>query len=158
MKSRLIVCCDGTWQDLGQAYPTNVVKMVQAITPLDDNKGNPIRQIIYYDEGIGTKQSNTEVTDALIKIAGGALGIGMDHKIQDAYRFLCLNYQPEDEIYLFGFSRGAYTVRCLAGLVYNCGLLYREFIRQIPKAYEIYREKQDPNNAPNGKNAIDFRN
>lgn len=158
MKSRLIVCCDGTWQDLGQGYPTNVVKMVQAITPLDDSKGNPIRQIIYYDEGIGTKQSNAEVTDTLIKIAGGALGIGMDHKIEDAYRFLCLNYQPEDEIYLFGFSRGAYTVRCLAGLIYNCGLLYREFIRQIPKAYEIYREKQDPNNAPNGKNAIDFRN
>ena len=72
MKSRLIVCCDGTWQDLGQGYPTNVVKMVQAITPLDDSKGNPIRQIIYYDEGIGTKQSNTEVTAALIKIAGGA--------------------------------------------------------------------------------------
>ncbi|OPF18861.1 hypothetical protein B1L04_05340 [Microcystis aeruginosa KW] len=99
MKSRLIVCCDGTWQDLGQGYPTNVVKMAQAITPLDDSKGNPIRQIIYYDEGIGTKQTNAEVTDTLIKIAGGALGIGMDHKIEDAYRFLCLNYQPEDEIY-----------------------------------------------------------
>ncbi len=49
-----------------QGYPTNVVKMVQAITPLDDSQGNPIRQIIYYDEGIGTKQSNTEVTDTLI--------------------------------------------------------------------------------------------
>lgn len=60
--------------------------MVQAITPLDDSQGNPIRQIIYYDEGIGTKQTNAEVTDTLIKIAGGALGIGIDHKIEDAYR------------------------------------------------------------------------
>jgi uncharacterized protein (DUF2235 family) len=55
----------------------------------------------------------------LIKYGGGALGMGIDHKIQDAYRFLCMNYEPDDEIYLFGFSRGAYLVRCLAGLIYT---------------------------------------
>jgi uncharacterized protein (DUF2235 family) len=158
MKRRLIVCCDGTWQDLEQKCPTNVVKMTQAIQALDNTKENHIHQIIYYDEGIGTPQVNTEIIDALIKIGGGALGLGIDHKIQDAYRFLCLNYEPEDEIYLFGFSRGAYTVRCLAGLIYNSGLLHREYIRKVPEAYELYREKQNQENAPNGQNAIDFRN
>lgn len=156
MKRRLIVCCDGTWQDLAQNYPTNVVKMAQAIKLVDERD---IHQIVYYDEGLGTKQIDTgqSLIDTLIRIGGGALGLGIDHKIQDAYRFLCLNYEDGDEIYLFGFSRGAYTVRCLAGLIYNSGLLHREFIRKIPAAYELYREKQNPDNAPKGINAVKFR-
>ncbi|WP_449420147.1 DUF2235 domain-containing protein [Phormidium nigroviride] len=157
MKRRLIVCCDGTWQDLEQAYPTNVVKMAQAIKPIDDND---ISQIVYYDEGLGTKQINSKksIIDILTKINGGALGLGIDHRIQDAYRFFCMNYQPDDEIYLFGFSRGAYTVRCLAGLIYNSGLLDGKFIHHVPQAYELYREKQNPENEPSGKNAVYFRN
>lgn len=157
MKRRLIVCCDGTWQDLEQSYPTNVVKMAQAIKPIDDND---IYQIVYYDEGLGTKQINSKesIIDILTKINGGALGLGIDHRIQDAYRFLCMNYQPDDEIYLFGFSRGAYTVRCLAGLIYNSGLLDGKFIHHVPQAYELYREKENSDNEPNGKNAVYFRN
>ncbi|MEG4495512.1 DUF2235 domain-containing protein [Microcoleus sp. D3_18_C4] len=156
MKRRLIICSDGTWQDLDQNYPTNVVKILQAIKPVDDRG---IHQIIYYDEGLGTKQINTgkSLTDFLTQFGGGALGLGIDHKIQDAYRFISINYEPDDEIYLFGFSRGAYTVRCLAGLIYNCGLLHRNFIRHISQAYEVYREKEDPDNAPSGKNAVKFR-
>ncbi|MCU0541223.1 MAG: DUF2235 domain-containing protein [Oscillatoriaceae cyanobacterium Prado104] len=156
MKRRLIVCCDGTWQDLEQSYPTNVFKMAQAIKPVGERN---IPQIVYYDEGLGTKQidSKASLIDSLTKFAGGAFGLGIDHRIQDAYRFLCMNYEPKDEIYLFGFSRGAYTVRCLAGLIYNSGLLHRKFIRYIPAAYELYREKQDPDNTPHGKNAVDFR-
>lgn len=156
MKRRLIVCCDGTWQDLDQGYPTNVVKMAQAIKLVDDQD---IHQIVFYDEGLGTTQikSGRSIIDTLTKLGGGGLGLGIDHKIQDAYCFLCMNYEPGDDIYLFGFSRGAYTVRCLAGLIYNSGLPHREFVRKIPAAYEIYREKQDPKNAPDGKNAIAFR-
>ena len=71
------------------------------------------------------------------------LGRGIDRNIQDAYRFLCINYSPGDEIYLFGFSRGSYTVRSLAGLLSHCGLLKREFLRDIPKAYENYRKRAD---------------
>ncbi|HLO46805.1 MAG TPA: DUF2235 domain-containing protein [Kamptonema sp.] len=157
MKRRLIVCCDGTWQDLEQGYPTNVVKMAQAIKPIDDND---ISQIVYYDEGLGTKQINSKesIIDILTKLDGGAFGLGIDHRIQDAYRFLCMNYQPDDEIYLFGFSRGAYTVRCLAGLIYNSGLLDGKFIHHVPQAYELYREKQNQENEPSGKNAVYFRN
>jgi uncharacterized protein (DUF2235 family) len=131
--------------------------MAQAIKPKDSNG---IEQIVYYDEGLGTKQIDTKhsLIDTLTKYGGGGLGLGIDHRIQDAYRFLCMNYEPDDEIYLFGFSRGAYTVRCLAGLIYNSGLLHREFVRKIPEAYELYREKQNLDNAPDGKNAVNFRN
>ena len=104
---RLIVCCDGTWQKLANSCPTNVVKIAQAIKPVASD-GTP--QIVFYDEGIGTG-------DEINRITGGAFGWGIDQNIQDAYRFLCLNYEAGDEIYLFGFSRGAYTVRSLAGLL-----------------------------------------
>ncbi|MDJ0578980.1 DUF2235 domain-containing protein [Crocosphaera sp.] len=169
MKNRLIVCCDGTWQDLSKGYPTNVVKIAQAIKPIDDVENIP--QIVYYDEGIGAKQINNIESNAIdtwmqaagkaidlpIQFLGGAFGLGIDYKILDAYHFLCLNYQPEDEIYLFGFSRGAYTVRSLAGLIYNSGLLKRENIRQIPKAYEIYRDRLNEHKKPQGKTAREFR-
>lgn len=153
----LIVLSDGTWQDLRQPFPTNVVRMLEAITP-QTAEGKD--QLVYYDEGVGTRQVTIEPgpIDMLIKIFGGALGLGIDHRILSCYRFLCLNYSPGDSIYLFGFSRGAYTVRSLAGLVYNCGLLRRERVRMIPRAYEIYRK---PNNdaacAPSGVTATAFR-
>ncbi len=137
---RLIVCCDGTWQNLECPYPTNVVKIAQAIEPIAKDG---ISQVVFYDEGIGTGGS-TEVEKKLDRISGGALGKGIDKNIQDSYRFLCLNYSPGDEIYLFGFSRGAYTVRSLAGLMYNSGLLSRSNVRHIPEAYRLYRDRLKP--------------
>ncbi len=128
---RLVVCCDGTWQKLSNSYPTNVVKIAQAVKPVG-NDGTP--QSVFYDEGIGTG-------DEFDKLVGGALGWGIDKNIQDAYRFLCLNYNEGDEIYLFGFSRGAYTVRSLAGMIYCSGLLSRPNIRSAPDAYRIYRDR-----------------
>ncbi len=142
---RLIVCCDGTWQKLDSNYPTNVVKIAQAIKPVCDD--GITQQIVYYDEGVGTG-------DRLDRIFGGAFGWGIDKNIQDAYRFLCLNYQTGDEIYLYGFSRGAYTVRSLAGLILCSGLLERNQIRQAGKAYKIYR---DDHIKPDDPEAIEFR-
>jgi uncharacterized protein (DUF2235 family) len=130
-KKRLIVCCDGTWQRLESPYPSNVVKIAQGITPID-TQGIP--QIVFYDEGIGTENK-------LQKLLGGIAGKGIDRNIQDGYRFLCLNYVPGDEIYLFGFSRGAYTVRSLAGMISRLGLVTRDKIRLAPRAYEIYRQR-----------------
>ncbi|HEY9599279.1 MAG TPA: DUF2235 domain-containing protein [Cyanophyceae cyanobacterium] len=141
---RLIVCCDGTWQKLTSPYPTNVVKIAQAIKP-KANDETP--QILYYDEGVGT-------ADEADRLFGGAFGKGLDENIQDAYRFLCLNYVEGDEIYLFGFSRGAYTVRSLAGLIYNSGLLARYHIRDIPKAYELYCSR---GSGPSEQQAVEFR-
>lgn len=141
---RLIVCCDGTWQKLTSPYPTNVVKIAQAIKPIASD-GTP--QVLYYDEGVGTE-------DKADLLFGGAFGKGIDQNIQDAYRFLCLNYVDGDEIYLFGFSRGAYTVRSLAGLLYNSGVLKRENIRQAPEAYELYCNR---GTGPSDQEAKDFR-
>lgn len=134
---RLIVCCDGTWNGLSGEYPTNVVKISQAIRSTD---AQGISQLVYYEEGLGTKWYDRWV--------GGAFGWGIDANIADAYRFLCLNYEPGDEIYLFGFSRGAYTVRSLVGFIYCSGLLNRSHIRKIPEAYQMYRDRKiRPSNA-----------
>ncbi|MEL7036230.1 MAG: DUF2235 domain-containing protein [Cyanobacteria bacterium J06592_8] len=127
---RLVVCCDGTWQKLNNPYPTNVVKFAQAVKSI---ASDGVPQIVFYDEGIGTE-------GGLNSLLGGAFGQGIDKNIQDGYRFLCLNYIKGDEIYLFGFSRGAYTVRSLAGLIYNSGLLSRPYIRLASEAYELYRD------------------
>jgi uncharacterized protein (DUF2235 family) len=152
---RLIVCCDGTWQDLYKDYPTNVVKTAQAISP---SGPDGVPQVVYYDAGLGTKEIGTKGSfiDRLIRLAGGGIGLGIDQKIEDAYLFLSLNYEPGDDIYLFGFSRGAYTVRCLAGLIYNSGLPKRKYIRKIPEAYELYRDRGDLSK-PSGVDATDFR-
>ncbi|MBD2491156.1 DUF2235 domain-containing protein [Aulosira sp. FACHB-615] len=140
---RLVICCDGTWQQLTNAYPSNVVKLAQSVKPTA-NDGVP--QIVFYDEGIGTENQ---------KILGGATGLGIDRNIEDCYRFLVLNYVPGDEIYLFGFSRGAYTVRSLAGMIYCSGLLDRPHITKAHEAYELYRKR---NVKPKDKEAVDYRN
>jgi uncharacterized protein (DUF2235 family) len=94
---RLVVCCDGTWQNLTRPYPTNVVKIAQAIKP-SDREGVP--QLVFYLEGLGTGydinvaegQDDNKFLNDLDKLRGGAFGFGIDNNIQDAYRFLCLNY------------------------------------------------------------------
>jgi uncharacterized protein (DUF2235 family) len=139
---RLVVCCDGTWQDLKSSCPSNIVKIAQAVRPTSDYG---IPQIVFYDQGIGTESQ---------KLLGGAIGAGIDLNIQDAYRFLSLNYVPGDEIYLFGFSRGAYTVRSLAGMMYCSGLLERSHINRAPEAYELYRNRGVK---PRDKVAVEYR-
>ncbi|MBF2028845.1 MAG: DUF2235 domain-containing protein [Oscillatoriales cyanobacterium C42_A2020_001] len=125
---RLVVCCDGTWNRLGR-YPTNVVKLAQATKPF---ASDGISQVVFYQQGLGTNWYD--------RVPGGAFGWGIDYNIQNAYQFLCFNYDPGDEIYLFGFSRGAYTARSLAGMIYCSGLLARQYIEKVPQAYNLYRE------------------
>src|ERR671933_959348 len=127
---RLIVCCDGTWQQLTSPYPSNIVKLAQAVKPI---ASDGVPQIVFYDEGIGTDSN---------KLLGGATGLGIDRNIEDAYRFLSLNYVAGDEIYMFGFSRGAYTVRSLAGMIYCAGLLSRRNVTMASQAYELYRKRE----------------
>ncbi|MDX2241313.1 MAG: DUF2235 domain-containing protein [Leptolyngbyaceae cyanobacterium bins.302] len=124
---RLVVCCDGTWNQLSR-YPTNVVKVAQAVKPFAHDG---TAQVVYYQAGLGTQWYD--------RIPGGAFGWGIDYNIKNAYQFLCFNYEPGDEIYLFGFSRGAYTARSLAGMIYCSGLLKRQSVGQVERAYEIYR-------------------
>lgn len=134
----LIVCCDGTWNqpDRGGG-PTNVTKIARAICPEND-QGEV--QIVYYDEGVGTG-------NWFDRLVGGAMGIGLARNVQQAYRFLCLNYLPGDRIVLIGFSRGAFTVRSLAGLVGLVGLLRKGDLDKMPNIWAYYRttpQKRDP--------------
>jgi uncharacterized protein (DUF2235 family) len=144
---RLIVCSDATWQNLATEYPNNVLKMAQGISQVDDDG---VAQIIHYVEGIGSS------SDFINKQGSGLFGWGLDGAIQNAYIFLCLNYEPGDAIYLFGFSRGAYTVRSLAGLIYNVGLLNRQHIRKTPAAYLFYQSR-DRDTKPSSSKAKEFR-
>ena len=125
---RLVICCDGTWNNLAASCPTNVVKLAQAVEPVASDSTS---QLIFYEQGLGTQWYD--------KLPGGAFGWGIDANIKNAYRFLSLNYEAGDEIYLFGFSRGAYTVRSLGGLIHCSGLLSRFNICHADTAYEIYR-------------------
>lgn len=143
-RKRLIVCCDGTWNWPDQdGSPTNVVKMVRAIRATAKD-GTP--QVVSYDVGVGTG-------NILDRLAGGTLGVGLADNVKAAYGFLVDNYQPPadgqsgDQIFLFGFSRGAYTVRSLAGLIGLVGLLQKETMdyfqksamEGFPSAWDYYR-------------------
>jgi uncharacterized protein (DUF2235 family) len=134
---RILVCCDGTWNRPdqvhdGQVCASNVTKIARCVVPVD-SRG--IRQLMFYDRGVGTGH--------LDRIRGGAFGWGISKKILDAYRFLMINYEPGDELFFFGFSRGAYTVRSTFGLIRNSGLLKPEFAHKLPDAYALYRRRDD---------------
>ncbi len=149
MTRRLIVCSDGTWNtpdhtDKGVLAPTNVVKMARSILPQAPD-GTP--QILFYDSGVGTD-------NVLDKLSGGLFGIGLAKNVMDAYRFLIQNYADGDDIYLFGFSRGGYTVRSAAGLIRNCGLLDKKHAARVPEAFKIYRKRDE---GPDTEEAKQFR-
>lgn len=131
---RLVVCSDGTWNDPEDEDVTNVVKTARAVSPVDESG---VQQVVFYDWGVGTGG----VAD---RLEGGVSGEGLDKNIQDIYRFLVHNYVPGDEIFLFGFSRGAYTARSAVGLIRNAGILEKQHSDLIPRAYSLYRSKSKP--------------
>lgn len=155
----LIVCCDGTWNDEknkddGVAAPTNVRKIFEAA--LDND---PTKQQTRYQSGVGTE-------GILDKAIGGMLGVGISEDIRDCYQWLSDKYTAGDRIYLFGFSRGAFTARSLAGMIGKLGLI--DFDKNagtsrsklVEKAYvEGYRNGQDLSDnihCHNNSNAIHF--
>jgi uncharacterized protein (DUF2235 family) len=143
MVKRLVVCCDGTWNRADQhrdgvPIPTNVVRLAYRIANADSH-GTP--QVVCYIQGVGTG-------NRLDHWLGGALGAGLEEHLYEAYRFLVANYVPGDEIFLFGFSRGAFTARSLAGLVRNSGVLDRTHIHRYDRAIALYRHRAlDPRSA-----------
>lgn len=131
---RIIVCCDGTWNKPNEKDgPTNVSKFHDAIKPVGKDG---VLQTAYYHEGVGTSGAKTK------QILDGITGDGLDNNIKDAYEFVASNYEDGDEIYLFGFSRGAYTARSVAGFIRNSGLLKKNSLTQLDHAFEYYRDRQ----------------
>ncbi|MFC0864373.1 DUF2235 domain-containing protein [Sphaerimonospora cavernae] len=109
--THLIVCCDGTWSSPEIQSVTNVCRLYNALT---ETGGDDVRQLAYYQPGVGTLRN---------RLLGGAVGLGLSDNVMDAYLWLTTRYAPGDDISLFGFSRGAYTVRSLAGMISACGLV-----------------------------------
>jgi uncharacterized protein (DUF2235 family) len=148
---RLIVCCDGTWnkpdeKDRGVPAPTNVAKTYAALMAAG---AQGVAQVKYYDTGVGTGPWYD-------RWVGGAFGVGLSQNIVQAYRWVVDTWEDGDELFLLGFSRGAYTVRSLAGLIRNSGLLRREHAGRIDEAYALYR-RRDPRSGPSGDDAKAFR-
>ncbi|MBR0719457.1 DUF2235 domain-containing protein [Bradyrhizobium liaoningense] len=121
----IIICCDGTGNEISENI-SNVLKLYRCLRKTD--KTQP-RQMVFYDPGVGTvtEPSTWNRWKADINLVLGlATGYGLDDNVLSAYRFLVEHYEHGDQIYLFGFSRGAYTVRVLAGLIHKVGLISPE--------------------------------
>jgi uncharacterized protein (DUF2235 family) len=126
----LIVCFDGTWNRPSLwRRETNVRKLYDALLPTD---GSGKIQGKLYRRGVGTG-------GLLDRFLGGAFGIGLSASLRRGYGFLVRNFSPGDRIFLFGFSRGAYTARSLGGMIGAAGLLEPQHAHRIPDAFEYYR-------------------
>lgn len=128
---RIVICCDGTWNSAEQTHPTNVFKIKQLIP---ENPPGALRQPVYYDEGVGA--------GSMLSRIPGVFGYGLWENVKQAYRCLVNNFEPGDQIFLFGFSRGAYTVRSTVGMVRKCGILRPDRLDALDEAYEFYRESE----------------
>jgi uncharacterized protein (DUF2235 family) len=118
MPKNIVICCDGTGNEVNTNL-SNVLKLYRILRKDED-------QLVFYDPGIGTLSSNdawSRLKNEAKVIFGLLTGYGLDQNILDAYGFLVDHYIEGDQVYLFGFSRGAYTVRVLAGLLQLVGLL-----------------------------------
>lgn len=148
MAKRIVICADGTWNkpevDPKKDFPTNVLKFARSICPV---AADGTQQQVFYDWGVGSYYNAA---------IGGATGLGVHKNIMDGYRYIIQNYSDGDEIFLFGFSRGAYTVRCLCGLINNCGILKRAHANRVQEAFNLYK-KTGAASKPNGQKSIDFR-
>lgn len=145
--ANIVICADGTWnrpeEDIDKDFPTNVLKLSRAIKP----SVNGVKQHVFYDWGLGSYHSS---------LNAGATGRGIHKNILDGYRYIVQNYDTDDKIYLFGFSRGAYTVRALCGLINNCGIVKRSDSKLIADAWKIFKSKLAKNH-PKGEAAKLFQ-
>lgn len=143
MARKVVVCCDGTWNT-----PRNETNVFRTYRFLRERLGNPAETtrrtgvttcqghagdgtevLLYYDQGIGT--------DWFSRIVGGAAGVGLSENVREAYQFLGQSFAPGTEVYVFGFSRGAYTARSLCGFIKAAGLL------DHPSATDVWRAFTD---------------
>lgn len=139
----LVVCCDGTSNEI-VGNSTNVLKLYR-IAVKDQ------AQRVFYDAGVGAIASRPawgRAWQRFKEFLGLATGFGLDENILRAYRWLCENYESGDRIFLFGFSRGAYTVRAIAGLMHMIGLLSRDQLHLAGFALTAYKRAAEQNDLP----------
>ena len=144
---RIVICFDGTWNALTDpAAVTNIVRVGQAVKFTDDNGS---AQIVYYNAGVGSG-------GPLDRFLGGVFGVGLRSNVQRGLAFLTLNWQEGDEIYIFGFSRGAYSARALAGVITAIGGVPRqEHFHELEKIWSFYRLSRTERNKKEVKDQLD---
>src|SRR5581483_1211096 len=142
MAKNIVICSDGTGNYDIKGRGTNVFKLFEAVD-LNGHRTHPTKtpQVAIYDDGVGTQSLKP------VKLISGAFGWGLSRNVKQLYTELVRVYEPEDHIYLFGFSRGAFTVRTLAGLITDCGILDQSKFeneavlrKAVRKAYEAHRK------------------
>jgi uncharacterized protein (DUF2235 family) len=145
MAKNIIICSDGTGNTAIKGRGTNVFKIFEA-ADLNGHRYDPrlVPQVAIYDDGVGTESFKP------LKLLAGATGYGLGRNVRQLYKELCRIYDPGDRIFLFGFSRGAFTVRTLAGLICTCGIINARagsqssaevFEQTVRKAYRAYRSR-----------------
>lgn len=141
----IVICSDGTGNSSVKGRGTNVFKLFEAID-LNGHRTDPEKtpQVALYDDGVGTENFKP------LKIFAGATGFGLSRNVKQLYKELVRIYDPGDRIFLFGFSRGAFTARTLSGFITTCGILERSPVKlptarklekRVRKAYKMYRLK-----------------
>src|SRR5215467_7747517 len=135
MSKNIVICCDGTGNEFGKSK-SNVIKLYKTLAC-------DASQIGYYHPGVGTMGSRNALSGigrVWTKVMGLAFGYGLSDNIADAYQFLMRNFEPGDNVYVFGFSRGAYTARALCGMLHAVGLLTQGNEGLIPYAIRLLKK------------------
>jgi uncharacterized protein (DUF2235 family) len=148
---RLVICCDGTWNRPDSPNITNIEKIARTVQT-DPATSAGVPQLVYYLSGVGGAGYETD------RILGGAFGFGLFNTMLAGYRFLAQNYEPGDEIFVFGFSRGAFTARSLVGMIGYVGLITKVALvhDKLSPARDFYKgRKQDDDNRP--PDLVEFR-
>ena len=166
MGKRIIICLDGTGNEVKAHSVTNVFKISEVVklaelTPEQVQAGE-IQQVLYYGPGVGTLPSpnaRTKLERWMSKVVGGSgLGHGMRTDVGEAYTYLMNTWRPGDDVFVFGFSRGAYTARALCGMLFRVGLMRPGSENLIPYALQVYAREPGPDSdlaAPGGWDLID---
>ncbi|KAL8791841.1 MAG: hypothetical protein Q9195_005577 [Heterodermia aff. obscurata] len=147
LRKRIMLNLDGTGSNVNgkvtSAAVSNVARIGRA-TLLEDEQDtfeNSFEQIVYYQSGVGSKAESTMVQG--LKESG--LGFGLVSNVREAYGFLCNNYDFHDEIYITGFSRGAFTARSVAGLIGKVGILTKRGLEHFHEAFDYYEHFKEWN-------------
>ncbi|KAK6540229.1 hypothetical protein TWF694_009045 [Orbilia ellipsospora] len=130
---RVIICCDGTWQDSDNgdaSSPSNVTRFARALKSVSDEG---VAQIIYYQSGVGSSYASK-----FGRLIAGGTGLGLSEHVREAFVFISNNFHIQDEIFILGFSRGAFTARSIASLIGRIGVLTRRGMENFGKIYEDY--------------------
>jgi uncharacterized protein (DUF2235 family) len=127
----IILCSDGTGDAGGKTRGTNVWRLFNALDW--HHSDEQVEQIAFYNDGVGTDNMR------LLRLLGGAFGWGLKDNIRILYSVAARNYRPGDRLYLFGFSRGAFTVRELAGMITTCGLPSQEALRNARNPRQLVK-------------------